>query len=316
WNMPRQKTTLLCQGIKVSSKQAKPIYDICKECSDILVIEPPDIFIIQDPVLNAGTYGDGKNNNFVLLTSGLIDSVSVDELFSVIGHEMGHIKSGHAFYHTVATWIGLYTGACTEILSSLKFGISGVGKIIADYTLTPALLKWSRESEITADRAGLICSQNLETTCRAIAKLHFGSKKLAHMLNIKEVLAQQNEIRDKGLPGEIEQWMKMSHPPISMRIKRLYDFYNSREYKAIFSYRTKRIGKYALGDYYKILKLRPGASTKMIFSAYESLISEIKKRSFKNENQKEILLKKIKGAYNILSNITFRNEYDNLLRKA
>src|SRR4030042_5104304 len=126
WNMPRLQTVLLSQGIKVSDKQAKPIYNICRDCSEILSIEVPDIFIIQNPVLNAETYGDGKSNNFILLTSGLIDSISVDELYSVIGHEMGHIKSGHAFYHTVAIWIGLYTGACAEMLSSLKLGISGI----------------------------------------------------------------------------------------------------------------------------------------------------------------------------------------------
>ena len=59
----------------------------------ILDVTEPEMYVTLDPVPNAWTYGHTKP--FINLTSGIIDMMTDEELFFVIGHEVGHIKAGH-----------------------------------------------------------------------------------------------------------------------------------------------------------------------------------------------------------------------------
>ena len=43
----------------------------------------------------------GTNNPFIVLNSGLVDLLDAEELRAVIGHELGHILSGHSVYRTM-----------------------------------------------------------------------------------------------------------------------------------------------------------------------------------------------------------------------
>src|SRR5512136_3264717 len=53
----------------------------------------PDVYIIDDPALNAFATGRDPNHAAVAVTSGLLQKLNRDELQGVIGHEMGHIKN-------------------------------------------------------------------------------------------------------------------------------------------------------------------------------------------------------------------------------
>jgi heat shock protein HtpX len=52
----------------------------------------PDIYIIDDPSLNAFATGRDPNHAAVSITSGLLQKLNRDELQGVIGHEISHIK--------------------------------------------------------------------------------------------------------------------------------------------------------------------------------------------------------------------------------
>ena len=53
----------------------------------------PDIYIIDDPALNAFSTGRDPDHASVAITSGLLDKLNRDELQGVIGHEIGHINN-------------------------------------------------------------------------------------------------------------------------------------------------------------------------------------------------------------------------------
>ena len=56
-----------------------------------------------------------------------------------------------------------------------------------------ALNGWSRRAEVTCDRAGLICTRDLEASIGCLVKLALGSKKLYSEVNVAEYLAQLDE---------------------------------------------------------------------------------------------------------------------------
>ena len=53
----------------------------------------PDVYIIDDPALNAFATGRSPDHAAVAVTSGLLDKLNRDELQGVIAHEVGHIKN-------------------------------------------------------------------------------------------------------------------------------------------------------------------------------------------------------------------------------
>jgi Zn-dependent protease with chaperone function len=92
-----------------------------------------------------------------------------------------------------------------------------------------ALSGWSRRAEITCDRAGLLCSSDVDVSMRALAKLALGSVKLYEEFNLEAYLEQYDEGQD-GI-GKITE-ITASHPWLPKRVKALRAFAESRLYRA------------------------------------------------------------------------------------
>ncbi|HEY4239083.1 MAG TPA: M48 family metallopeptidase [Kofleriaceae bacterium] len=146
----------------------------------ILDVAEPELYVTVDPVPNAWTYGHTKP--FITMTSGLIDMLSDEELFFVIGHEVGHIKAGHVLYGTMARNIA----AVVALLGQMTLGLGallGQGLVIALY-------EWYRCAELTSDRAALLCVQDFDPALNTFMKLAGGTTRLAAELDRTEFLRQ------------------------------------------------------------------------------------------------------------------------------
>jgi len=200
---------LLGSAIKVSEKQFPDLHRLVHESSEVLGIIPPAVYLKESPDLNAETFGTDEKNVYVAVTRGLVSTARSRELAFVIGHEMGHIKSQHVLYHTTAQW-----------LAKAGKGITGLLSMPARI----ALLAWHRRSEITADRAGLICCQDLASAQRALALIMLGSRELADRIDIAELEGQSS--KDFGRWSEVLQ----GHPYLPKRLKAVRLFSNSHVY--------------------------------------------------------------------------------------
>lgn len=85
----------------LNTEVLKFIEDTCKE----MKIPVPRLGIINDGNPNAFTYGHIPRNARVVVTSGLIDVLTVDELKAVIAHELGHIKHYDFILMTIVSLI-------------------------------------------------------------------------------------------------------------------------------------------------------------------------------------------------------------------
>ena len=78
---------------KISPTDHQQLYDVVEEMKIASGLEKmPDIYIIDDPSLNAFATGRDPNHAAVSITSGLLQKLNRDELQGVIGHEISHIK--------------------------------------------------------------------------------------------------------------------------------------------------------------------------------------------------------------------------------
>jgi Zn-dependent protease with chaperone function len=152
----------------------------------ILDVPEPELYVTVDPRPNAWTYGHTRP--FITLTTGLIDMCSDEEIFFVIGHEVGHIKAGHVLYGTMARNIA-------AIVALVGQATLGLGSLIGQ-GLVYALYEWYRCAELTADRAALLCVQDLEPAHATFMKLAGGTTRLASEMSREEFLRQVREYEE------------------------------------------------------------------------------------------------------------------------
>lgn len=126
------------------------------------VAELPDLFVTANPVPNALTIGMKKP--IVVLTSGLVELMDDEEMRFVLAHELGHAVSGHAVYQTLLQRLIQVSG----VLYVIPLGGLGVRAIMA------ALMEWARKAELSADRAGLLATQDPATAFRVHMKMASG----------------------------------------------------------------------------------------------------------------------------------------------
>src|SRR5690349_15232886 len=117
----------------------------------------PELFVSPAPFVNAGAYG--MDHPFIVINSGALNLLDDDEMRVLLGHELGHVMSGHALYHTILVLI-VFVG-----MNFLPF-LTGI--VLAPIEL--ALLEWYRKSELSSDRAGLLAAQDAAASMRMVLK--------------------------------------------------------------------------------------------------------------------------------------------------
>ena len=146
----------------------------------------------------------------------------------VIAHELGHALSGHAVYQTLLLRLMSLTG----VWNSIPGGFLGVRIIIA------ALYEWSRKSELSADRAGLLATQDPAVAFRVHMKLASGSGDLSE-LDQTSFFAQGQEyldaadIRDSVL--KILLIEHAAHPYAVVRAAELRRWVDSGDYTQVLA---------------------------------------------------------------------------------
>ncbi|HEY1958450.1 MAG TPA: M48 family metallopeptidase [Polyangiaceae bacterium] len=206
------RNQLLGSAVKVSERQFPRIQRIAQHCADTLQIATPQIYIVNEPHLNAATYGT-PDEAFIMVHSALVDHYSDEELLTVIGHECGHIHNSHVVYLTALHVLTRVAGAIVQW---------------AAQPAIVALLAWSRRAEITCDRAGMLCSKNGDVSSRALTKLALGSRKLYEEFNLEAFLDQYSEGRD-GIGKYMEAFA--SHPYLPKRVLAMRVFGESSLYR-------------------------------------------------------------------------------------
>jgi Zn-dependent protease with chaperone function len=187
-------------------------------CSKTLGIPIPHaIAQHESDSFNAFTAGT-DDYAFIQLSSNLCEFYPERELYFVIGHESGHIAAGHMVYHTL---VEVLTGAVAPYLGLLGPLLSGTAGV--------PLLAWSRRSEITADRAGLLCCGDIAIAERALLRLVTGMLD-AEWVDVEEYLRRSGDVESfHGWATNLREFFA-SHPLIPRRIKALRLFANSELY--------------------------------------------------------------------------------------
>ena len=156
-----------------------------------------------------------SSNAEIIITSKMVELLNAQELESVIAHEVSHFYYQHNLYPEVNK-----ARNRTEFLNFLHL---------------------SRAAEISADRAGLIGSGDIENSLRSMLKISTGLSDKYISFNFSSYLDQLRELKE--LKGN-QNLAYSTHPTFLNRMQALIWFSMSREYNEYF--KTNKTGTYDL----------------------------------------------------------------------
>ncbi|HUA28799.1 MAG TPA: M48 family metallopeptidase [Streptosporangiaceae bacterium] len=215
----------LASSVRASEQQFPQLYQSMLDGCYILDLPTvPELFISQNPLVNAMTLGADKP--FMVITSGMVDLMDPEEMRFVIGHELGHVLSGHAVYRTMLFH-----------LLNLVTRIAWLPIVLPAKGIIWALEEWYRKSELSCDRAGLLAGQDVEAARRALMKTAGGSRlgELSH-----DAFHQQAHEYD-AVPDVREGLLKLlqlqgnTHPFAVIRFAELDRWASDGEYASILA---------------------------------------------------------------------------------
>jgi Zn-dependent protease with chaperone function len=216
----------LASSVRCSQEQFPDLYQAMLDGCYILDLPTvPELYVSQTPLVNAMALGTSKP--FIVLNSGLVELMDPEEIRFVIGHELGHVLSGHSVYRTML----YYLVALAQRLALVPFAWIGLKSVIW------ALEEWYRKSELTSDRAGLLATQDPEAARRSLMKLA-GGRHLAQ-LSHDEFHKQAREY--DAVPDMRESLLKLlqlqgtTHPFAVIRFAELDRWADEGEYRAILA---------------------------------------------------------------------------------
>jgi Zn-dependent protease with chaperone function len=187
---------------------------LVRQCAIALSVDTlPETLVIEDARPNAFTFGS-EDHASVVVSSGILNMLTERELSALFGHELGHVKSGHMLYHTVAEIFGGGIGVSASFL----------GLSIITVPVRLALLSWHRESEVTADRGSLLVVNDMDVMKSLLTKLALSS--FHDMVPSGELDMEREKVSMLESASELLR----THPLHVNRFKRLKEFSESEEF--------------------------------------------------------------------------------------
>lgn len=220
------RLTALSSAIRVGPDQYPELEALRQECARALDLEKvPDVYVARDPDPRANAIG--MDEPFIVLSTGLVELLDLPGLRFAIGREMARVLSGHTVYRTMMLII-------LNLYRTLSWNpLSAVGLRAVD----AALNEWYRKSELSCDRAGLLCGQDPAAALRVHIQLAGGID--PEQVDIPAFLRQAEEYENVGdLRDSVHKLLTLEHMPHPLAVVRaaeLQKWAASSEYRAVLA---------------------------------------------------------------------------------
>ena len=187
----------------------------------------PEVGIFESPTMNAFATGMNRDDALVAVSTGLLASMSRDEVEAVLGHEVSHVANGDMvtmglLQGVLNTFVIFFSRVIGIVIDRTVFRIERgvgpgfwIGSIVAEIVLgiiAAMIAAWfSRRREFRADAGG--------------AQLAGRGKMIAALDRLRRGQGQSDlpgEIASFGINGKVGlAALLATHPPLELRIERL-----------------------------------------------------------------------------------------------
>jgi Zn-dependent protease with chaperone function len=226
FNERAERLMAVASHVRVGETQYPVLEKLRTESAEILDLpKVPKLYVARDPRAIAQTRG--IDEPFIVLSTGMVEALDTEALRFVIGHEMGHVLSGHAVLLTLLDRLL----RLQRSVAWVPLGVIGLRAVIA------ALYEWQRKSELSCDRAGLLASQDPRAALRA--HLFLAGATDPSQIDIPSFLEQAKEYEEvEDIRDSVIKLLAVEHQPhpfAVVRASQLQRWAASEEYRAILT---------------------------------------------------------------------------------
>lgn len=228
WNERRLRVENMSSNLRISEDQLPQYYNMLPPICEKLGIDVPELYLELNVNPNAYTYGDTKP--FIVITTGLLETLPEELIPTVLAHECGHIACRHCLYTTMWRFV------CSEAIQLLK--LDG----IALFSMKMAFFNWLRCSELSADRAAALCDGGAENVIKMCMYFAGFDKDIAGSANVEAFMNQASDylqmIKDSTLDRTLEfiYMHNQTHPLNAWRALLCKEFAQTDRFSRIVTY--------------------------------------------------------------------------------
>jgi heat shock protein HtpX len=234
WNS--DKVVLRMYGAReVDASSAPDLYSLVRELAQNAGLPMPRVYIMQSDQPNAFATGRNPEHAAVCVSTGILQTLSRDELAGVLAHELTHIKNHDTLIMTIAATIG---GAISMLAQYMQFGLMfGGGRdergggllgaagallaiIVAPLAAMLVQMSISRSREYAADRGGAMICRHPLWLASALAKIDGYARRIPNE-TAEEVPATAPMFIINPLSGQGMDNLFATHPSTENRIAAL-----------------------------------------------------------------------------------------------
>jgi len=237
--------------VEPATDQLRTLHNVVEEMAIASGVPKPKVYVVDDPDPNAFATGHDERDAAIAVTSGLLETLTREELQGVVAHEMAHIRNLDVQLMTLlAAMIGaialLSDGMGRMLRSGVRVGggrSGGGGKggkgggnplalvvlllwlltlVVAPIVTRILAMSVSRRRELLADASAAQFTRNPLALASALEKLdgargatHRVAEGAAHLCIVDP--GERRLAEREGLVGDLFA----SHPPIRQRIAQL-----------------------------------------------------------------------------------------------
>ena len=229
WSEKYARLAHMSGCIRVTEKQMPEYHAILADVCEKLGIEEPELYLERNVVPNAYTSGDTKP--FIVMTTGLLETLPEHLIPTILAHECGHIACHHVLYRTMGAM--LLNGTISALSILIPFGA------LISLPLEVAFYNWMRCSEYSADRAAILCDGTPDRMIEVCMRLAGYERETITDSEREEFFRQADEyeamVKDSSWNRTMEFLMlrKRTHPFMAVRAKECVNWAESDTYRRI-----------------------------------------------------------------------------------
>lgn len=231
WSERQFRITNMSSCVRINEHQLTQYYDMLPPICDKLGIDIPELYLALDVEANSYTSGDTKP--FIVVTSGLFETLPNELIPTVLAHECGHIACHHMLYTTMGSI--LLGGTASALRSFSPYGD------LASMPLEVAFFYWMRCSELSADRAAILYDGNAEKMSEVCMRLAGYDKDISAFASKDEFIMQAKEYREMTKASKWDKTLEflalrtLSHPLMTVRALECEEWVNTERFQAILN---------------------------------------------------------------------------------
>ena len=219
---------------EVSPEEAPELHGMIDRLCVLADMPKPRVAVSDTDLPNAFATGRSPSRSVVCVTTGILHTLTAEELEAVLAHELSHVAHRDVLVMTVAASAGITAGMVTR---GAQFGGMGIGRSrnnggaaallvmlvvsLVVYAISFLLLRLlSRYRELCADRAGAYLTQRPSALASALTKISDQMNAVPER-DLRAAQPMNAFFIAPAVRGVSLRTLTATHPPLEQRLDQL-----------------------------------------------------------------------------------------------